>query len=551
MKSIKRNSSQNFPIKLNYKSNDSLFSFRSGKSSSDLQLINVTKTKYLDENKSFSSFSKNSKNVSYIFSDINIKNKNKKNNINLSSINSYNNIIFQSFIDDGTGNHKYYNSNTNYYSYKTKTNDSYNSQFNWKDNSNISNKNSIYNYTISNLNQSNNIYNSIFSYKKTKINNKNTFNKKQIYQNPKNAKTLSSYSLAITDYNSNKSKENIIIKLNYNFDTNNNYKHNNFKKYNKYNTKTLLHRFTDLPRNINTTFKRIKTNYCQNDTKNNTSIFDERKTNIDYSKLNLYSPKVNKDNYIKKDMYYIKRTNVKLKSDIIKCNIGDNINFLGEKNYRTNNSINNRHSFIYVRKKSSNKHHMNNSKVNKSSFSSNNNSNVSRIRVNLKYKNILENAYFVQKKVILIQKNYRMHLARLKKYILISIKRIIQGTNILYFIFYKNYCRKFLYILNNAYIKSININIKNAKIIPKFNNDNKSFHISRPKYYYVLNNPEKNKKLDIKENIDINNNNDGQSIIETKSQSNSNTNIIKIKEDMDLIRNLKNQIVNKLNMFKK
>ena len=546
MKSIKRNSSQNFPIKLNYKLNDSLFSYRSGKSSSDLQLINSTKTKYLEENKSFSSFSKNSKNVSYIFSDINIKNKNKKNNINLSSINSYNNIIFQSFIDDGIANHKYYSSNTNYYSYKTKTNDSYNSQFNWKDNSNISNKNSIYNNTISNLNQSNNIYNSIFSYKKTKINNKNTFNKKQIYQNPKNAKTLSSYSLAITDYNSNKSKENIIIKLNYNFDTNNNYKHNNFKKYNKYNTKTLLHRFTDLPRN--TTFKRIKTNYCQNDTKNNTSIFDERKTNIDYSKLNLYSPKVNKDNYIKKDMYYIKRTNVKLKSGIIKCNIGDNINFLGEKNYRTNNAINNRHSFIYVRKKSSNKHHMNNSKVNKSSFSSNNNSNVSRIRVNLKYKNILENAYFVQKKVILIQKNYRMHLGRLKKYILISIKRIIQGTNILYFIFYKNYCRKFFYILNNAYIKSININIKNAKIIPKFN-DNKSFHISRPKYYYVLNNPEKNKILDIKENIDINNNNDGQSIIETKSQSN--TNINKIKEDMDLIRNLKNQIVNKLNMFKK
>ena len=87
MKSIKRNSSQNFPIKLNYKSNDSLFSFRSGKSSSDLQLINVTKTKYLDENKSFSSFSKNSKNVSYIFSDINIKNKPPINDIK-STINS-------------------------------------------------------------------------------------------------------------------------------------------------------------------------------------------------------------------------------------------------------------------------------------------------------------------------------------------------------------------------------------------------------------------------------------------------------------------------------
>ena len=547
MKSIKRNSSQNFPIKLNYKPNDLLFSYRSGKLSSELQLINVNKTKYLEENKSFSSFSKNSKNVSYIFSDINIKNK--KNKINLSSINSYNNI-FQSFIDEGTVNHKYYNSNTNYYSYKTKTNDSYNSKFIRKDNSNISNKNSIYNNTISNVNHSNNIYNSIFSYKRTKINNRNTFNKKQIYQKPKNEKTLSSYSLAITDYNSNKSKENISIKSNYNLDTNSNYKYNNFKKFNKNNTKTLPHRFTDLPRNINTTFKSIKTSYYQNETKNNTSFFDERKTNIDYSKLNLYSPKTNKENYIKKDMYYVKRTRVKLKSDIIKCNTGDNINFSGEKNYRTNNDINNRHSFIYVRKKSSNKHLINNSKVNKSSFSSNNNSNVSKIRVNLKYKNVLENAYFVQKKVILIQKYYRMHLACLKKYILISIKRIIQGTNILYFIFYKNYCRKFIFILNNAYIKSININIKNAKIIPKLN-DNKSFHFSRPKYYYILDSPEKNKILDIKENIDMNNNNEGQSIIETKSQSNSNTNINKIKEDMDLIRNLKNQIVNKLNMLKK
>ena len=37
--------------------------------------------------------------------------------------------------------------------------------------------------------------------------------------------------------------------------------------------------------------------------------------------------------------------------------------------------------------------------------------NANKIKVNLKINNIIENAFYVQKNVILIQKNYRMHLA--------------------------------------------------------------------------------------------------------------------------------------------
>jgi hypothetical protein len=563
MKSIKRNSSQNFPIKLNYnKTNDSLYSYRGGKSSSNLQKINVNKNKYyLEESKNSLSMSKNSKNTSYLFSEQNIKNQNKKNDTSGASINSYNKnkYNFQLFIDNIGNTNKYCNNNTNYYSYKTKVNDSYNSNFFWKDNSTNSYNNKFKcNSSLNSYNYKN--INSIFSFKRINANDKTIFNKKQIYQKPKNERTLSSYSMAVTDYNSNKSKDNLFIKsynnceINYN---NNNNKYNNNKKYKK-NSNYLAKRFNDISRCINSAIINEGNCLYKHDAKNNINYYEERRTNIDYSKLNLYSPKENKDiNYIQKDNHYIKRNRIKMKSDIISNKVNDNIDLSAEKKYKTNSD----NSFIYIRKNSSSKRLLNKTDINQSSFSNNNNINnysvkEGRIRVNLKQRSILENAYYVQNKVILIQKNYRMHLGRLKRYILITVKKIIEGINKLYFIFYKNYCRRFIFILNNAYIKSIDINIKTAKIIPKYNRINTNYNYSRSKYSYFTNIPHKTAitdfKEDFKENFNYNRNScNTKKYLYNSKLKNTDSNINRIKKDMDLIRNLKNQIVNKLNLLKK
>ena len=592
MNTIKRFPTQNFPIKLNYKSNDTLLSYRGGKSASNLQKINDNKNKiYLEEKKS--NLSKNSKNTSFLFSDKNIKNQNKKNDIKISSINSYNNnnYNFQFFIDNIMSNNKYSNYNTNYYSYKTKANNNYNSNFFWNENSNNSYNNSKCNTSSNNNNNSNinynpnnnynyKINNNIFSQKRSNINDKTIFNKKQIYQKPKNERSLSSYSIAITDYNTNtnKSKENISIKSYYNIDVSNfNNKRKNVNNNNRKNN-YLAQRYTDITRCINSTFINPNNYLYNNESKNNKKMFDERRTNIDYSKLNLHSPKEYQDinynfnyNNNQKDIHYTKRNRTKIKSDIINHRINDNMNLSCEKRYKTNFDNCNSYSFIYIRKNSSNKSLINNNNnINKSSLKTNNNYNIikinnhnskdkNKIRVNMKQRNILENAYFVQNKVILIQKNYRMHLGRLKKYILITIKKIIEGSNKLYFIFYKNYCRKFLFILNNGYIKSIDINIKTRQIIPKirkintYNNINNNNNNTRSNYSYIMNNrPQKKAITYFTEKLNFNSQfcNSQKCLIDNKLK-NTDSSINKIKKDMVLIRNLKNQIVKKLNMLKK
>ena len=49
----KRNTNLSFPIKLNYKSNNLFYSYRGGKSTTDLKLINVNKNKFLEKNNIF------------------------------------------------------------------------------------------------------------------------------------------------------------------------------------------------------------------------------------------------------------------------------------------------------------------------------------------------------------------------------------------------------------------------------------------------------------------------------------------------------------------
>jgi hypothetical protein len=483
------------------------------------------------------------------------RNKNKKNDIISPLVNnSYKNN--NSFLGIYTNDKKEYLNNYNFYSYKSKINDSYNSDY-YRDVSKISNNNSKYNIsnTISNINTNNNINKFILPYNKTNNIDRNLFNKKQVYQKPKNERrTLSSYSFAITDCNTS-NKENISIKSNINTETD----YNNYNSVNKnlnlykYSNMIGTQRYTEIIGNSTYLEKKINNYLNFKEKYNNKSFRGERKTNIDYTNLNLYCPNDLEDIKGNK-ICYIKKERQSIKTDIIKNDICDTISYFNDNNNnKIGNDNSNSNSYIYVRKNNSKKNIMNKS----SSFKINNNRNYSnKIRVNLKSNNIIENAYYVQKNVILIQKNYRMHLSCLKKHILKAIKKIIEGTNKLYYIFYKKYSKKFIFILNNAYIKSININMRTSRIIPKIKNRNisnenaKNNFITKSKHIYLNSKSERNKKLLFKENKKLN-------VIYSQKQSNEIkpnykiTNLNQIQKDIEHIRNLKNQIMNKLNLIKK
>lgn len=531
MKSVKRNSSLTFPIKLNYKVNDLIISYRGGKSTTNLKMINVNKNRFFEENKSYISCNKNIKNESYLNPN-NLKNTNNKNNTLFPFINQNNsNTNYHSFIENYSCNkYKYLrnnfnNNNLNYFSYINKTNDNNDSSNYLKDKSYISNNNSKYNNnsTIGNIYLNTNANNSIYSYYNKK-NDKNLFNKKHIYKKPKNEKRQLSYSFAITD--SNSVKENLSIKSNINgIETNyKNYLYSNNNRAKKNHNILLGRRYTEFTGSTTVTENNINNYFCNN----NLSYMNERKSNIDYSNLNLYYPKETSD------FTDIKRINNIKYRPKLNNDTNDTISYYTDKNYKTTHDINNNYSYIYVRKNSSKKKKINNINLNYAK------SNTNKIKVNLKYNNIIENAYYVQKNVILIQKNYRMHLSCLKKYILKTIKNIIEGSNKLYYLFYKKNYKKFIYILNNAFIKSIDIDMKTAKIIPKNKNRN------------ILN--EKCKINNINKIFMFNKNKNCKNLylpkpkIKPKLKSN---NLNKIKKDISQIRNLKAQIISKLEKLKK
>ena len=552
----KRNTNLSFPIKLNYKSNNLFYSYRGGKSTTDLKLINVNKNKFLEKNKSFISLENYSKNESSIFNHKKIKNKKKINEIKTPLFNQYiknnNNNHFKSFIENipQKGN----NDSSFFYSYKNKINNSYCSDYYLKDNSKYKINNSFSNNNNNNLNN----YNHNYSYMKTNFDN-NSFllNNTSIYHKLKNERTLSSYSFMINDYFSN-NKENININIQSNLNSEsyyNNYLYNNLNQFKKCNN-SINQRITEISRDIPCRSKNRKNIIFFNDKSNS----KEKIANLDYSKLNLYSPKEIKNENLNFNRSYKKRSRAKMKSDIINNDISDALSFHNEQNYKTFNDNNRNNPYIYVRKNSTNKLNIKKNNINKSIKSANSNfnkNNFQRIRVNLKSNNIFENAFYVQKNVILIQKNYRMHLACLKKCILKTIKNIIDGTNKLYFIFYRYYFKKMIYILNNAYIKSININIKKGKIIPKFNNrmilneNSKKNELIKPKYYYIItNNSDKNEKLENKGNNKLNFIYSPKLKI-AKKPNYQNSNLNKIKKEINIIRNLKMKIINKLNKYKK
>jgi len=506
MKQVKKHSCQNCPIKLNYNSNDLLYSYKgNGKPTCVQKFINVNKKrKNVEENKSFSSLSKNSQNTSYIFINKNPRNKNSIIDSNSSLINCSNhNIKNQSYAN----NKKFYSNN--HYSYKNLINDSYSSNNYLRENSNSKKYN--FNNSIYNNEQTyNNMNNSIFSYVKTNIHDKNLFNKRQIYQKQKKERSSFSYSFAITDYNSNKSTDNINIKSNINTESKNTIYFNN----------CTFQGANNMSRSTSFTGLNTKNYIYYNVRKINKSFWEERKTNNECPSYNIYYPKENQNNHIENyKKIYMERSH--LKSDIIKNEVyetNDNLSFSREKNYKTFNFSNgidkiNNQPFIYVRKNSSNKQLINKNKNNytfKNNNNINNKTNRNKIRVNLKKNKNCENknTYCNQKKVILIQKNYRMHLSRLKRYILKAIKDIVEASNKLYYIFYKYYFKKLIYTLKITYIKNFKVNTRSAKIIPRFNDKlilnskNNNNYSTRPKFYYIINKPEKYKKFDSKNKVE-------------------------------------------------
>jgi len=559
MNELKRNSSQHFPVKLNSRIKGTLCTDRIIKLPSNPSLINVNKNKRLKQNKSCSFLEKKTKDENQnCFKNLQINN-NKSGTI-FPFIDNYNhNNQIKPFLDNYICNNDIkkinvkhlYDNSSNFFSYGNKfTINNFNSNYFLKDNSKYH-----INNTINNVNTNNNIKNSILSYKK-KINDKNLFNKKQVYQKPKNESRIStSSSFAIIDSNLNNNKENINLKSNCGINNYNyNYMFANYNKLKKYNS--FIPRINDTS-HISSTEDNISNYILCNTSKNaNNSFFNERKTNLDFSKLNLYSPRDFDDKKNNINLNRLKKTKSYTNSEKMFYDGGDNDSIHNYENFKTYNykEINNKKPFIYVRKNYSKNTSRSRSSINNSCRKKNgvNNSNCNpkefsfndknKIRVNLKLNHIFENAFYVQKNVILIQKNYRMHLGILKKYILKALENIIEGTNKLYYIFYKYYFKKLKYIMNDAFIKSINVNMKSTnnamnlkyKYISNENNNNLFL---KTKNYYMVNRLKRNKNIKIVENNYNNNNN-----YSLNSKNEQNYNFYKThKGDIILIKNLKNQ----------
>ena len=192
--------------------------------------------------------------------------------------------------------------------------------------------------------------------------------------------------MAITNCNS--VKENLSIKSNINnIETNyKNYLYSNFNRSKKTHNILLGRRYTEFTGNIASTENNIN-NYFYN---NNLSfLMNERKTNIDYSNLNLYYPKDAKDYNDKKSRINYIKHRPKINNDV-----NETISCCTDKNYKTSIDKNINNSYIYVRKNSSKKKKINNINLNYAKY------NANKIKVNLKINNIIENAFYVQKNVI-------------------------------------------------------------------------------------------------------------------------------------------------------
>ena len=482
--------------KLISKQNNICHTYRTVKSSSNINHINVNKNKTLEEK--------------YVLNK-NIQSSSKKHNDNSSIITHYNNK--RCFLKE----------NKNKYSINTALDNmcKFNNLelFTNKDNIHIStiSKSSKNNKTISNIVTNTDSSMSMF-YK-----NEENSNIKGIYKKPKNEKF--SPSLIITSYNSNTNKKGLINHKKEITQMNPKSKYNVYENIDKMKKNIILCKKTgnkymyNSSNNIHKHFNyNTMTNFNNNSNINNKYI-KRTETNKGYfykkkqpEKSSNLLNNLNMHSYYDSKAYFNSAKNRPVLLDNMKNDLFTDSNL--NLNYQ---------SIVYSKKNNSDKKFMKKnltSKIYKPKIETKN---------KLQYDSIFQSAFFIQKNVILIQKNYRAHLSCKKKYILKALRDIINGVNKIFFIFYKSYFKKFIFIINKRYTKN-NANpksfqnMKNQKFLNEYNKDrnyqSKYYLKTQPKTIQKLNinNSKKNNHLTLspKKNESNTRNNDKKTIYVTK-----------------------------------
>lgn len=463
------------------KQNNICHTYRTVKSSSNINHINVNKNKTLEEK--------------YVLNK-NTKSNSKKHTDNPSLITHYNN------------KHYFMKENKNKYSINTALDNISNINnldlYTNKENICISSisKSSKNNKTISNIVTNTDSSMSLF-YKNEDIN-----NMKGIYKKPKNEKF--SPSLIITSYNSNTNKKG--LKMNRNkavAQTNPKCKYNVYENIDKMKKNIIMCKKTGSKYMYNSSINIHK--------HNNTNTITNINTNININ--NKYSKKTetNKGYYYKKKQ---PEKNSNLFDSLNLYSYNDNKAYFNSAKNRpiaieTDTNLNlDYQSIVYSKKNYTDKKFM------KKNLTSKIFKNKNEAKNKLQYDNIFESAFYIQKNVILIQKNYRAHLSCKKKYILKALRDIIIGVNKIYYIFYKNYFKKFIFIINKLYIKKeahpkYIQNMKNQKFLNEYNKNRNS-----QSKYYLKTQPKTIQKLNINNNKRSNHLTLSPKINESKSRFN-------------------------------
>ena len=461
--------SKNLSIKSNYNKKDIYFCYKPIKSSSKKH-INKSKNKSLEEGIFIKNNIKNISKINYIKSPskyyYNNKNIEDNNKISINIPDNIDNIEFN--INDINNIRKELNHSS-------------------KNRKIIKNNSVLKNLCIKTTTK--NAIGIVPFNKKEKS--KSIFNKKQIYKKPKNER-LFSPKIVSSEKNSNSCRSALNVNRIYQMDliqNNKKFFYNNIDKLKK--DKILSQNPDDIilynsPNKNNDKYSKTtesKNNYFY---KKKQPV---RKNSILFNNLNLYDTNDNNDfSYSKYHAF-------------LDDNINENL-FIQNLNYVYNSSNNNdtiqgKKSIVYERnntydKKCIKKHLTDNNLY----FEKKKNTNTER-NSKLKSDNIFDNIYYYQEKIILIQKIYRAHLSHIKRYILKAIRDIIIAVNKIYFVFYKNYFKKFRYIILKFYInkkikdKSIqNIKIKNNYNYNVYNNNS----IGK---YYLKSHPTTIQKLNI------------------------------------------------------
>ena len=249
-------------------------------------------------------------------------------------------------------------------------------------------------------------------------------------------------------------------------------------------SKILSPKFTKIVVNVNN-----KTNRCSNNKfnlKNKIPINNiispgNKKKNLNYSTVNGNTLK-NSEKFISKKF---KRNNYNNNDNTAFYNHNNCNDLVKEIIINNNNNKFNNNSFNYYYNNRDTNENFNDNDGNKTknNYFQNvikkyliENSNIAKNKQLTKTKNrndMFENAFLVQKKILIIQKNYRMHLGKIKYNIIKTLTKFVNGINIITKLFLKKYLNELFFnvLINTSRpcfklqksINEIEINLKNNK----------------------------------------------------------------------------------------